>query len=258
MTRRHPRDKSSPRNSGGSWVYGRHAVLAALANPRRKCHKLITTQALAADLLEGSRALQLPPGTSSEVLSRDEITNFLGRGTVHQGIALQADPLPNVDLETACAPEPGTPSVVAVLDQVTDPQNVGAILRSAAAFGARAVITTERNAPPPAGALAKAASGAIEYVPYVRIVNLSRGLEQLARLGYWRLGFDGHAGTTLADADTTGHIALVFGGEGSGLRHLTAKNCDLLVRLPMSDQVESLNVSNATAVAFYEVARDRA
>jgi len=255
MSKRQSRERSATRNLGGGWIFGRHAVLSALSNPRRYCRKLLVTPAMAAELFEGHNAFPLPQGLSPEILSRDEIERILARGAVHQGIALQADPLPDIDLETACMPQDGSRSVVAVLDQVTDPQNVGAILRSAAAFGARAVITTERNAPPPAGGLAKAASGALEHVPYVRVVNLSRALEQLARMGYWRLGLDGTAPETLADADTTGHIALVFGGEGSGLRHLTAKNCDFLVRLPMSEQVESLNVSNAAAVSLYELAR---
>ncbi len=255
MPKRQSRERSISRNSGSGWIFGRHAVVAALSNPRRECRKLLITRTLKQDLLEGAAALRRPPDLAIEILSRDEIDGHLNRGDVHQGIALQVEPLPSLDLEAACTPQSDARSVVAVLDRVTDPQNVGAILRSAAAFGARAVITTERHAPPPSGALAKAASGALEFVPYVRVVNLSRALEQLARMGYWRLGLDGSAKETMAETDSTGHIALVLGAEGKGLRQLTAKNCDFLVRLPMSHHVESLNVSNAAAVALYELRR---
>lgn len=255
MVKRNPRANSRPGQRGGAWIYGRHAVLAALANSARACQELVVTRALAAELLEGPRATPLPQGLSPVVLPKDEISRLLIRGAVHQGIALQVDPLPDPDLVSVCRPDGRERSVVVVLDQVTDPQNVGAILRSAAAFGARAVITTERNAPPPMGTLAKAASGALEHVPYVRVANLGRALDTLASLGFWRLGLDGTAPQTLQDADTSGHIALVFGAEGAGLRRLTAQKCDFLIRLPMSDKVESLNVSNAAAVALYEVTR---
>ncbi len=231
-------------------------MLAAIANSARTSRELVVTRALEAELLEGPHARPLPQGLSPVVLSNEEISRLLIRGAVHQGIALQADPLPDPDLDTACRPAGQGRSVVVVLDQVTDPQNVGAILRSAAAFGAQAVVTTERNAPSPMGSLAKAASGALEHVPYVRVANLGRALDTLGGLGFWRLGMDGTAPQTLQDADTSGHIALVFGAEGAGLRRLTAQKCDFLIRLPVSDKVESLNVSNAAAVALYEVTRD--
>ncbi len=255
MTGKNPRGRIRTGQRGGAWIYGRHAVLAAMANPERVCRELVLTQAVAAELLEGPRAKSLPNGLSPVVLSKEEIGRLLVRGAVHQGIALQADPLPDLDLTTACQPTGPGRSVVVVLDHVTDPQNVGAVLRSAAAFDVQAVVTTERNAPPPIGTLAKAASGALEHVPYVRVANLGRALDGLASLGYWRLGLDGDAPQTLQDADTSGNVALVFGAEGAGLRRLTAQKCDFLVKLPMSDKVESLNVSNAAAVALYELAR---
>ena len=143
---------------------------------------------------------------------------------------------------------------VVVLDQVTDPHNVGAILRSAAAFDACAIVTQDRHAPPESGVVAKSASGALEVVPWVRVVNLARALESAAEAGYWRIGLAGEAEATLADALPEGPIALVLGAEGEGMRHNVTEHCDALARLPISERMESLNVSNAAAIAFYAVA----
>ncbi len=236
------------------WLYGIHAVLAALVNPARRCRKLWLTQETAA-ALAGRLPAELPP----EIVARGRFAEILPPGAVHQGIALLADPPPAPDLaDVLQAPPAARRRVVLFLDQVTDPHNVGAILRSAAAFGAGAIVVTERHAPEVSGALAKAASGALETVPLVRVTNLARALDQAGAAGYWRLGLEARAERLLAGAAPAGDIALVLGSEGSGLRRLTRERCDDLVRLPIVAEAESLNVSNAAAVALYELARDDA
>jgi 23S rRNA (guanosine2251-2'-O)-methyltransferase len=168
----------------------------------------------------------------------------------HQGIVIEVEPLEEIWLADLLAEAPDR-AVLLVLDQVTDPHNVGAILRSAAAFGAIGIVTQDRHAPPESGALAKAASGALERVPWARVVNLSRALEEIAEAGFWRIGLAGEANTDLKDALGPQRVALVLGAEGPGMRQNTREHCDALARLPISDEVESLNVSNAAAVALY-------
>ncbi len=256
-----PRAEAAPARPGRPgrnqvWLYGLHAVKAALANPRRRHHRLLLSDE-AAEALRGdasvSNALE---SIAVEATNRDGIGRVLPPGAVHQGAALLTEPLTDVALEDVLdrAAE-AEKSVLLVLDQVTDPQNVGAILRSAAAFGADAVLGPDRHAPPETGALVKAASGAVEIVPLVRVVNLARALEDLKKAGFWIAGLDGQAPQTLAAADMTGKVALVLGAEGEGLRRLTRDHCDILVRLPISERMESLNVSAAAAVALYELAR---
>ena len=265
---RDPRQSGTSRPSGprpgnepererptGLWLYGTHAVEAALINPRRHVKRILATTTAMEGMAEtlAQAADMRRPGVEEK--TREEIERMLPVSAVHQGIAIQVEPLPDLDIDDVATLESGQSAVVVVLDQVTDPHNVGAVLRSAAAFGARAVIVTERNAPGESGALAKAASGALDLVPLVRATNLSRALERLATLGYWRIGLDGEATKNLADTDTTGPVAFVLGAEGAGLRRLTAEKCDFLARLPINPQVESLNVSNAAAIALYERAR---
>lgn len=234
----------------GEWIYGVHAVKAALGNPARQALRLIATRQAAADLSGDTAAIQ------PEIVPREEIDRVLPRGAVHQGLALQTDPLPPADIEDLANEAASRDrAVVVVLDRVSDPRNVGAILRSAAALGACGVVVTERHAPEATGALAKAASGALETVPLVRVVNLARALDRLKQAGMWCLGLDSEGDTEIGDADLTGRIALVLGAEGAGLRRLTRDHCDLLLRLPMTDAVPSLNVSNAAAIALYAASR---
>jgi 23S rRNA (guanosine2251-2'-O)-methyltransferase len=237
----------------GLWIYGVHPVLAALANPRRRSHRLLLTQEARAAL---AGRLQGLSGPAPELVDRPSLERTLPPGVVHQGIALAADPLPEVEL-AGLIQQAGERAVVVVLDQVTDPHNVGAVLRSAAAFGAGAVILPERHAPAATGVLAKAASGALELVPLVHVVNLARSLDALKAGGFWCIGLDETAGDRLDRADLSGRVALVLGAEGAGLRRLTRDGCDLLVRLPTNPAFASLNVSNATAIALYEIARGR-
>jgi 23S rRNA (guanosine2251-2'-O)-methyltransferase len=227
-------------------------VAAALANPRRRSRRLLLTPEAEAEL---TRRLPKPWRVSPEVVDRHRFQTFLPEDAVHQGAALLAEVLPPVPLEQAIARSEGP---VLLLDQVTDPRNVGAILRSAAAFGAACVVMQDRHAPPETGALARAASGALEVVPIAREVNLSRAIVALQRAGFWVLGLAGDAQRTLAEAaPRERRVALVLGAEDAGLRRLQRETCDELVRLPIAPGVESLNVAAAAAVALYEIVRDR-
>jgi len=250
--------QSEAARQGRTWLYGVHPVLAAFANPRRRCLRLLLTAE--ADQSMGPRIAALADHRTDspepEIVARDAIDRVLPRGAAHQGVAIQVEGLEDADIEAICrAMDVQGNGRVLVLDQVTDPHNVGAVLRSAAAFGAAAVIVPERNSPFASGTIAKAAAGALETVPLVRVVNLARALETLKKSGFWCVGFDGSAQTPLPEADLSGKIALVLGAEGEGLRRLTREHCDLMVRIPISAGMESLNVSNAAAIALYELAR---
>jgi len=250
-----PRQQSRPFRSPGRgghqsvWIYGRHAVLAALANPDRRIERVLATK----DMVERHAGVL---GAKVQVLSRDEMSERLPAGAVHQGIAILASPLEEPGLEDLLA-RCGDSAMILALDQVTDPHNVGAILRTAVAFGAAGVLTTERNAPADTGVLAKAASGALELVPLVRAVNLARALEQLKEAGFWLYGLDEKGDAPLAKLDLAGRVCVVLGAEGEGLRRLTAEKCDRLVTIPTTEALSALNVSNAAAVALYEWARRR-
>jgi 23S rRNA (guanosine2251-2'-O)-methyltransferase len=246
--------KGGPK-AGNVWLYGDHAVAAALANPQRRCLRLVASDAnAAAALLAAAPAAACP---SVDTLDRAELDALLPPGAVHQGLALLVAPLPERSVADICAAAAGDPAArIVVLDQVTDPQNVGAVLRSAAAFGACAVIVQDRHAPPVTGVLARAASGALEHVALVRAVNLNRALGELKDAGFWTIGLDGAAPRALDAVRPDGRCALVLGAEGAGLRRLTREACDALARIPIAGTVESLNVSNAAAVALYELARE--
>ena len=198
------------------------------------------------------------PRPNPETLPKPEIDRLLDDSAAHQGIALLADPLPELAVEDICrrSAERARAQVV-VLDQATDPRNVGAVMRAAAAFAAEAVIVQDRHAPPAGGALAKAASGALERVALVRTVNLARALGLLKNAGFWCVGLDARAEATLGQTDLTGKIALVLGAEGEGLRRLTRDSCDFLAKIPMAAGWESLNLASAAAIALYEAFRPK-
>lgn len=228
-------------------LYGRHAVHAALDNPERRLRKLFATK-------EAADELVIPTGLVVELGDGADLGRMVPADAPHQGLVLECDPLEPPYLGDILAAPPKRPRPIVVLDQVTDPHNVGAILRSCAAFDAVALVTQDRHAPPETGALAKAASGALELVPWARVVNLSRALDEIGEAGYWRIGLAGDAPTTLGAALGDTRPALVLGAEGEGMRKLTAEHCDELARLPISARVESLNVSNAAAIALYAAA----
>jgi 23S rRNA (guanosine2251-2'-O)-methyltransferase len=240
--------------NGAVWLYGTHAVAAALKNPARRLRRLVLAEdsqtALAAECPQ-------PWPIQPEIAAREKIDALLGArpgsGIVHQGVALLTDQLANPALLDALK----RPGPILVLDQISDPRNIGALMRTAQAFGASMVITQDRNAPEETGALAKAASGALELIPLLRIVNISRALIVLKSANVWVVGLDGTAPTKLNGTSFAGRrAALVLGSEGEGMRRLTRETCDEICALAMPGGMESLNVSAAGAVALYELTRN--
>jgi len=228
------------------FVYGIHPVIAALANPRRTVRRVVGTPNALARLAEAGAKLPVAPEEAEpRVLDR-----LLGGDAVHQGIAIEVLPLEPLAIDALAGAR-----LVVVLDQVTDPHNVGAILRSALAFGADALVSTSRHAPAETGVLAKAASGALDRLPLIAVPNLARALEQLADLGFFRIGLDSEGDMPLEGSFVGGQVALVLGAEGKGLRRLTRETCDRVARLEMAGPLASLNVSNAAAVALYVARR---
>ena len=238
----------SPRSKDGFFLFGRHAVEAALRNPARECVRIIALEkALSADLLA------LRPGVKVERVEDEAVLRAsVPSDSPHQGLLLEVRPLPGHDI-SELEPVAGEKNIILMLDQVTDPHNVGACLRSAAALGARALITQDRNSPGESGTLARASSGGLEVMPWLRVANLSQTLDALRDLGYWHVGLDGHTDTALADIKLGDNLVIVMGSEGKGLRPLVRKHCDAVAKIPMSGKVESLNVSNAAAIALYEL-----
>jgi 23S rRNA (guanosine2251-2'-O)-methyltransferase len=273
LSRSHDR---SPRRRGGPiissaaagghtasecWIYGRHAVAAALANPARRWHRLAAFGGLEAEaraLVAAATAVRRGDGDPISVLDRSGLAALLSEGAVHQGLALAVEPLTEPDLEDVLRRTaiPSARTVIVLLDQVSDPHNIGAVLRSASAFGALAVVLPKHGAPPAAGTLAKAASGALESVPLVRVVNLARALDRLKAAAFWICGLDETSPQTLASLDLGARVALVLGSEGGGMRRLVRERCDHLARLPTRAEQPTINVSNAAAVALYELMRD--
>jgi 23S rRNA (guanosine2251-2'-O)-methyltransferase len=233
-------------------MFGKHPVEAALNNPKREKMNLWLTNAgeeALGDVLNDHRDLNIhrvDPDTLSAMVHRD---------SPHQGMVMEVRRLGTVHLEEVCKVIEGEANIILALDQVTDPHNIGAIMRSAIAFGAKAIVTPDRNSPPETGVLAKSAAGMLELLPWVRVTNLGNALDELAEAGYWRVGLDGDAKQELSKIDAGQNVVLVLGSEGKGMREGTQKKCDFVVKLPINQKVESLNVSNAAAVALYELGR---
>jgi 23S rRNA (guanosine2251-2'-O)-methyltransferase len=225
--------------------WGRHAVIAALANPDRVVRKIWGTR-------DALNELELPPVLPIVYSDVADLGRMVPYDAPHQGLVAEVEPLEDIWLGDMLEQGQDDTRPILVLDQVTDPHNVGAILRSAAAFDALGIVTQDRHAPPESGTIARAASGALEMVPWVRVVNLARALDEIADAGYWRIGLDGEADELLGPAlSGASKVALVLGAEGEGLRHNSMAHCDILAKLPISPRMESLNVSNAAAIALY-------
>jgi len=243
LPRKQGRVGRGPRDRDGTAVlYGWHTVKAALENPQRRFHRLLATENAARRLTDDRVTFPIAP----TLVRPEDIAAIAGATAVHQGLYAEADPLASPELEDVA-----TDGIVVVLDQITDPHNFGAILRSAAAFAVTAVVTTERHSPQASGVLAKAASGALEYVPIVTVVNLARALDELRELNTFLIGLDSGGDADLAAMPLSAPLALVIGAEGKGLRHLTRVHCDAIARLALPGRITSLNVSNATALALY-------
>ncbi len=235
------RDRDS-HPDGPAILYGWHTVTMALANPQRRIRKLTLTENAAKRLADENIATPVTP----EIVRPQEIDRLLSPDAVHQGLLAEADPLPSPDIETL-----KQEGMVLVLDQITDPHNVGAILRSAAAFAVKAIVTTARHSPEATGVLAKAASGALELVPVVTVQNLARALTGLNERGFQTVGLDSEGSEDLSDVALREPLALVLGAEGKGLRQLTRETCSVVARLDMPGEIKSLNVSNAAVLALY-------
>jgi 23S rRNA (guanosine2251-2'-O)-methyltransferase len=236
--------------NGQTWLYGIHVVEAALANPRRKKYRLLVNQDWTT--LYKVDGNEIEP----EYVSRQDIERQLPSEAVHQGLALLVAPLEHVAIETICSDATDN-SVIIILDQVTDPRNIGAIMRSAIAFGATAIVVTDRYTPETTASMAKAASGALDRLPLVRVTNLTRSLMLLKEAGFWLAGLEANADQTIIEANLSGKLAIILGAEGTGLRRLTSQNCDYLINIPIEPSSDSLNVSVAASIALYEVFRSR-
>ena len=232
------------------WIYGKHPVRAALANMDRKKYRLLIS-----DNLPNTKEI-INHEIKPEYVARTEIEHELPSGAIHQGMAVLVAPLNYMPIESLCRIS-SSETIVLILDQIVDPQNIGAIIRSAAAFNIAAIIVTDKNTPNPTGAIAKAASGALEKIPIIRVVNLNRAIELLKKSGFWIIGLEMSAKQEITQAECNGKLAIIFGAEHKGLRKLTSQKCDYLVRININNSIYSLNVSNAAAIAMYEVSKKR-
>ena len=228
------------------WLYGIHAVESALKNKKRHHKRILCTEK------HFQRFYKIATPITPEIQTATEIAKMLPEGAVHQGVALLTTPLPLIhDIKEIKKDGP-----LVILDQVTDPHNVGAIMRSALAFNFKAIVVTENQAPNENAIIAKTASGALEHLPIITVKNLSRTMQTIKKDGYWCIGMDGYAETSINQYKASEKTALIMGAEGKGLRKLTKEQCDVLVKLPINPAVESLNVSNAAAVAMYEISKN--
>ena len=255
-------DGDSSRGGSGAhqnWIFGHHAGLAAIANPERKVLRIVVSKQSVDDgLIFEIKDAVIEAGIARpgpEQKDRAALDDIFGWGAVHQGLAVQVASLEQPELEDLIDLAQSQESAcIVVLDQATDPRNIGAVMRSAAAFGAMGLVVQDRNAPEMTATMAKAASGAAERLPLVRVTNISRAIEDLKKHEFWAVGLDGSATEVLDRKVMKGRIVLILGAEGSGLRRLVAETCDHLVKIPILGSVESLNLSNAAAVALYSFA----
>lgn len=235
-------DSTVKNNSGNYFMYGKHACLAALSNPKRTIQRIYITDENVA-FLPKNRAAQV------EILNSREISKLLPNEAIHQGFAFLVTELKNNNLESENFSENAT---LAILDQVTDPHNLGAILRTAAAFGISGIIIPNDNSPPESAIVAKTACGALELLPIYRVTNISSSINLLKKANFWVIGFDGDTNEIIKRKHFEGRSCIVLGAEGKGMRRLTRENCDVVVKIPIDAKMESLNVSNAASIAFYE------
>ena len=238
--------------NGQVTLYGRHPVLAAINNVNRKINKIFCTKENAEEI---KKALsQSKRNISVSIVDRKELDKMLPRDAVHQGFALLCQELEDYTLDEICRlAEEKQNCHILILDQVTDPQNIGAIIRSCVAFDTLALVLQDKNSPTETGTMAKASAGMIEQLPICRVTNLSRAMAQLKDSGFWIIGMDGYAKTYIDSVNKNGKIAIVMGSEGKGMRRLVEESCDTTVKLPIAPTVESLNVSTAAAIALYEI-----
>ena len=244
------RSTSKPAPPGRIWLYGQHAVAAALGNPDRPCYRVLATEATLQGIEVAAKLRALTP----EKVPAERIAQLLPPDMLHQGLAASVGPLPDRDADEL-GTDPDSRSLVLALDQINDPRNLGAILRTAAALGVEGVLLPDRRSAELGGACAKAASGALDLVPLVEVVNLGRTLAGLKQRGYWIVGLDAAASAALEALDLPPRVVIVLGSEGEGLRRLVAEQCDHLARLDIDPRMESLNVSVAAGIALYLLAR---
>lgn len=245
--------KNTPSKSSNILLYGRHPVVAAINNPKRQINTIYVTQDNFSEIK--SLCMTAKRGTTLiKTVDRKEIEKLLPAGSVHQGLVAAVKELDGYTLDDVCDMAQQFDSChVLILDQVTDPQNIGAIIRSCVAFDTLALIVQDKNSPTESGTIAKASAGMIEHLPIIRVTNLSRAAETLKKAGFWVIGMDGYAKTSIEQINKNGKTAIIMGSEGKGMRRLVEETCDDTVRLPISPKVESLNVATAAAITLYEL-----